>query len=53
MMAIHREGHKGRVEYGIDTHLAVAQGNNEFGLLVGIAHLQIKTLCFWRNPLEN
>jgi hypothetical protein len=28
MMAIHREGHKGGPEYGIDAHLAIAQGNN-------------------------
>jgi hypothetical protein len=28
------------VEYGIDAHLAIAQGNNEFGLLLGIA-----TIC--------
>jgi hypothetical protein len=40
MMAIHGEGHKGGVEYGIDAHLAIAQGNNEFGSLVGIA-----TIC--------
>jgi hypothetical protein len=46
MMAIHREGHKGELEYGIDTHLAIAQGNNIWVAGWNSHHVQIKTLYF-------